>query len=222
MLPCRSVKLGSLGGGDRPGPTQVILVRDTVGEEEVCRACYDVPAAVLGFLAVRLQPVIAKGADIASDRLAAVVHLSRILETLASNFEEKALLGVASLNFRPGHGEKGCIETSKIVCEEVPLFGLDAPSALQGVVEAIAVERAIGDGAASISAVEQKIPELIRVLYAPGQAHAQAADGDGCYSSLTSCREIIVIMTWGALLELVGTSESCREEGRGRGQFQLN
>lgn len=109
-----------------PRTLEVILVRDTIGQNEVSGTRDPVYAEILAVFGMQVEPVFSKGSDIAANVLSTPVYLASVFQTLSGDFKEETMLGVQLLKLIPGDGEEGRIEAVEVLfIEEVPMLRLD-------------------------------------------------------------------------------------------------
>lgn len=167
------------GWHHEPGTSQIVFVRYAVSDHQIAGTGHDVASGLLSVLTSHLEPVLTECANITPDALATIVDLSGVLEALADYLEKETLLRIAALDLALCHGEERSVQLGKIFSEEVSVAGLYGPLASKGIIKAVNVVSAGGDGGSGITAVDKEIPKAVSICDTSWEAHTHATDGEG-------------------------------------------
>jgi hypothetical protein len=131
-----------------------------------------------GLVRAHSKPVFPRVAYIARNLLASIVDFAGILEAFSHDFQQLTLLGITSFRLSSGHGEEGGVEFRKVILEEIAVLGLDGRRPAQRIVEAGSIIPLFGEQFASISSLQQMLPEVGFIVHAARQTQANAANGN--------------------------------------------
>lgn len=125
------------------------------------------------------QPVVTKSADITPDSLPTVVHLPSVVKGLLDDLEEATLLGITTFHLFSRQQEETRIEGREILVKEVAVPRFNSALTSEGVIEAVNIVAAGGDGPAGVPAVDEQIPVVPCAANPAGEAHTYTTYDNG-------------------------------------------